>query len=100
MPRALEPASGTDLAALAAWTLATDGRSIERVIDFRDFSEAFAFMSRVALRAEQLDHHPDWRNVWRRVEIRLSTHDANGLTRLDLELAEFINRIAPPQTTT
>ena len=52
-------------------------------------------MTRVALRAEQMDHHPDWRNVWRRVDISLSTHDAGGLTRLDLELARFIDRIAP-----
>ena len=98
MPRTHEPLSPSDLATLTAWSTAPDGRSIQRVIEFADFSEAFAFMSRVAMRAEQLNHHPDWHNVWRRVEIRLTTHDAGGLTRLDLELARFIDRIAPPAT--
>lgn len=98
MARTLEALSADDLKRLPAWTLAPDGRSIRRSIDFDDFSSAFAFMTRVAMRAEQLDHHPDWRNVWRRVDIELSTHDAKGLTRLDLELAQFIDRIAPPST--
>ena len=96
MPRAHTPISAADIATLTAWALSTDGRSLARSIDFADFQEAFAFMTRVALRAEQIDHHPDWHNVWRRVDIRLSTHDANGLTHLDLELARFIDRIAPP----
>jgi 4a-hydroxytetrahydrobiopterin dehydratase len=96
MPRTLEPISPSELASLTAWTLADDGRSLSRRLEFADFPEAFAFMTRVALRAEQLDHHPDWRNVWRHVDIRLSTHDTNGLTQLDLELARFIDRIAPP----
>ena len=96
MPITLEPVSPSELASLTAWTLADDGRSLSRRLEFADFQEAFAFMTRVALRAEQLDHHPDWRNVWRRVDICLSTHDAGGLTHLDLELARFIDRIAPP----
>jgi len=96
MPRALEPLQPADLRQLTAWTVALDGRSISRTLEFSDFNEAFAFMTRVALRAEQLDHHPDWRNVWRTVEVHLSTHDAGGLTHLDLELAQFIDRIAPP----
>ncbi len=96
MVRKLSPMSASDIATLPSWTLDSDGRSLSRSIDFADFQEAFAFMTRVALRAEQLDHHPDWRNVWRRVEIRLSTHDTNGLTTLDLELARFIDRVAPP----
>jgi 4a-hydroxytetrahydrobiopterin dehydratase len=99
MPRTLEPISPAELASLTAWTLADDGRSLTRRLEFADFQEAFAFMTRVALRAEQLDHHPDWRNVWRRVDISLSTHDAGGLTHLDLELARFIDRIAPPSNT-
>jgi len=99
MPRALQPLQPSDLGQLTAWTVAADGRSIARTLEFSDFNEAFAFMARVALRAEQLDHHPDWRNVWRRVEIQLSTHDTGGLTRLDFELAQFIDRIAPPTAT-
>lgn len=96
MPRALEPLQPADFRQLTAWTVAPDGRSISRTLEFSDFNQAFAFMTRVALRAEQLDHHPDWRNVWSKVEVHLSTHDAGGLTHLDLELAQFIDRIAPP----
>lgn len=99
MARTLTPLTAADIAKLPAWQLSDDGRALARSIDFADFQEAFAFMTRVAMRAEQLDHHPDWRNVWRRVDISLSTHDAGGLTRLDLELARFIDRIAPPSNT-
>lgn len=95
MPRTLSAPSAEDIARLTAWTLSADGRAIERSIDFKDFSEAFAFMTRVAMRAEQLDHHPEWTNVWRRVDIRLSTHDAKGLTTLDLQLARFIDLLVP-----
>ena len=97
MTRNLASISPTDLATLRAWTVAGDGRSIARRLQFADFQEAFSFMTRVALRAEQLNHHPDWRNVWRQVDIVLSTHDVGGLTHLDLELARFIDQIAPPQ---
>ena len=96
MARNLSPVSRADLATLTAWTVASDGRSIARRLQFADFQEAFSFMTRVALRAEQLNHHPDWRNVWRQVDIVLSTHDVGGLTHLDLELARFIDQIAPP----
>ncbi len=95
MARTLTPLTAADITTLPAWQLSDDGRSLARSIAFADFSQAFAFMTRVAMRAEQLDHHPDWRNVWRHVDIRLSTHDANGLTQLDLELARFIDQIAP-----
>lgn len=71
-----------------------DGDSLFREFRFKDFSEAFGFMSRVALAAEAMNHHPDWRNVWNRVEITLTTHDAGGLTARDAELAERIGRIA------
>lgn len=81
------------LAALEGWTLAADGGSIRRSFAFRDFSEAFAFMTRAALAAEKLDHHPDWSNAYRTVEVRLSTHDAGGLTALDFDLAGRMNRI-------
>ena len=93
MPRSYSAPSAQDLAHLTDWTLTADGRAIERSIDFQDFSAAFAFMTRVAMRAEQLDHHPEWTNVWRRVDIRLTTHDAQGLTSLDLQLARFIDSL-------
>ena len=82
------------LAALTGWTL-VDGRdAITRTFKFADFSVAFGFMTRVALAAEKLDHHPEWLNVWNRVEITLSTHDAGGLTERDIKLAKIIDKIA------
>lgn len=81
------------LAGLQGWTLAADNGSINRVFTLRNFSEAFAFMTRVALAAEKMDHHPDWSNVYKTVNITLNTHDAGGLTALDMELAKKINRI-------
>ena len=81
------------LATLEGWALAEDEASIRRTFTFRNFSEAFAFMTRVALAAEKMDHHPDWSNVYKTVEIALNTHDAGGLTGLDFELAGRINRI-------
>jgi len=74
------------------WRVQDD--ALYRELVFKDFNAAFAFMQRVAVIAEQMDHHPDWRNVYNRVEIRLSTHDAGGITKLDFELAEAINRLA------
>jgi 4a-hydroxytetrahydrobiopterin dehydratase len=82
------------LSKLDGWTLAGDGASIQRTFVFSDFSEAFAFMTRSALAAEQFDHHPEWSNVYKTVEVTLSTHDAGGLTRLDFELAARMNRFA------
>lgn len=79
---------------LGAWE-DVDGRdAIRRRLRFGDFNEAFAFMCRVAMQAEKLDHHPEWHNVYNRVEIVLSTHDAGGLTERDLALARFIERAA------
>ena len=78
------------LAELPDWTLRGDSLAIERTFKFADFSEAFAFMTRVALLAEQADHHPEWSNVYNRVEITLTTHDAGGLTRRDRDLAKAI----------
>ena len=80
------------LAKLPEWKL-VDGRdAITRSFKFKDFSEAFAFMTRAALMAEKLDHHPEWFNVWNRVDVTLSTHDAGGLTALDIKLAEAMDR--------
>jgi 4a-hydroxytetrahydrobiopterin dehydratase len=80
------------LKVLAGWK---SGKGvIGKDFKFADFSEAFGFMARVALAAEKMDHHPDWSNVYNRVEIKLSTHDAGGVTALDLELAKKIEALA------
>ena len=78
----------------AGWTLAPDGHSIRRTFKFADFREAFGFMTQVALAAEKAEHHPDWSNVYNRVEIILSTHDAGGLTMRDFALAQEIDATA------
>jgi 4a-hydroxytetrahydrobiopterin dehydratase len=80
------------LSTLHGWTR-TKGK-LHRTFTFTDFSEAFGFMSRVALAAEKLEHHPDWANAWNRVTVDLSTHDAGGLTELDFRLAAEMNRLA------
>ena len=86
------------LADLSGWKL-VDGRdALTRTLKFADFSQAFGFMTRVALAAEKLDHHPEWSNVWNRVEITLSTHDAGGLTQLDIKLAKIIDGLATHAT--
>jgi 4a-hydroxytetrahydrobiopterin dehydratase len=79
---------------LAHWTYDETRRGIARSFRFRDFNEAFAFMTRVAMAAEQADHHPEWSNVWNRVDILLTTHSAGGLTRKDVELAKRIDAFA------
>ncbi|SDY28130.1 4a-hydroxytetrahydrobiopterin dehydratase [Jannaschia faecimaris] len=79
----------TDLTPPDGWT--PDDGSINRSFKFKNFSEAWGFMSRVALAAETAGHHPEWSNVWNRVDIRLTTHDADGLTDKDIDLARKIN---------
>jgi len=79
------------LATLPHWTLGSDGLSINRTLVFDDFAQAFGFMARVALVAEKADHHPEWFNVYNRVEIRLTTHDAGGLSQRDVALARAID---------
>lgn len=81
------------VARLPGWALRRDGLALEREFKFADFSEAFAFMTRVALLAEQGDHHPEWSNVYNRVEITLTTHDAGGLSERDVKMAEAIGRL-------
>lgn len=71
----------------AGWSMVADRDAIQKTFQFSDFNAAFGFMTRVALVAEKLNHHPEWFNVWNRVEITLTTHDAGGLSALDLELA-------------
>jgi 4a-hydroxytetrahydrobiopterin dehydratase len=90
----LTDAERTDaLAQLPEWTSRADGLAIERQLKFRDFSEAFAFMARVALLAEKHDHHPEWSNVYNRVAITLTTHDAGGLSQRDVKLARAIDAL-------
>jgi 4a-hydroxytetrahydrobiopterin dehydratase len=79
---------------LPEWKETAGGDAISRTFTFKNFSEAFGFMSRAALVAEKLDHHPEWRNVYKTVEVVLSTHDAGGLTALDLKLASAMDAIA------
>jgi len=78
---------------LQGWSLVQGREAIERSFRFRDFSEAWGFMNRVALLAESQNHHPDWSNVYNRVRIELSTHDAGGLTDNDMKLAQAINAL-------
>ena len=82
------------LKGLSGWSEAGGGDAIARKFTFRDINEAFGFMSRVALVAEKSDHHPEWRNVYRTVEVELSTHDAGGVTARDIDLARAMNVIA------
>jgi 4a-hydroxytetrahydrobiopterin dehydratase len=79
---------------LAQWSIVPNRDAITRSYQFKDFKEAFAFMTQCALMAEQMNHHPEWFNVWNRVEVTLSTHDAGGLTQLDLDLARSMDRYA------
>jgi len=94
----VETLSAAERAALSAtlpeWKLVEGRDAITRAFRFKDFSEAWGFMARVALLAEAQDHHPEWFNVWNRVEITLSTHDANGLSARDVRLAKAIDAIA------
>lgn len=82
------------LAECDGWSLARDDAAIARSFRFDDFVAAFGFMARVALIAEKMDHHPEWANVYDRVDITLSTHSVGGLTMRDIELARAINGIA------
>ncbi len=78
----------------AGWGAEAETDSLRKIWKFRSFSQAWAFMSRVALLAEKRNHHPDWRNVYNVVDLRLTTHDAGGLTRLDTEMAAAIDKYA------
>jgi 4a-hydroxytetrahydrobiopterin dehydratase len=82
------------LAKLSGWSEAKDRDAISKKFVFADFNAAFGFMTRAALVAEKLDHHPEWFNVYKTVEVTLSTHDAGGLTELDIKLAEAMNKLA------
>ena len=87
-------ASRQALARVPGWREVEGRDAIARKFLFKDFNEAFGFMTRAALVAEKMNHHPEWSNVWRNVEVTLSTHDAGGLTELDIRLAEAMDKIA------
>jgi len=78
----------------SGWKMVEGRSALQKSFKFSNFNEAFGFMSRVALMAEKMDHHPEWFNVYDRVDVVLSTHDAGGVTELDLKLAEFMNAAA------
>ncbi len=99
MPQRLTDAQrAAGLAKLPDWSMVAGREAITRRFVFTDFNAAFGFMTRAALVAEQLNHHPEWFNVWNKVDVTLATHDASGLTKLDLELATAMDRIAVSST--
>lgn len=87
----------TNVKSLDGWSVRSDGKAITKSFEFADFNEAFGFMSRVALAAEKLDHHPTWSNVYKKVDILLNSFNKNGITDLDIELARRIDAIAKAQ---
>lgn len=90
---AAERAAALPALAATGWGAAEGRDAIRKVLRFRDFNEAWGFMARVALWAEKLNHHPEWSNVWRTVDVTLTTHDAGGLSALDLRLAAKIDEL-------
>ena len=91
VPQLTEAERDEALAALPEWSLREDGLAIARELRFKDFNEAFGFMTRVALLADKHDHHPEWSNVYNRVAITLTTHDAGGLSARDVKMAKAID---------
>ena len=95
MSRPVKIGAAPALAGLPGWAAVEGGRdAIRRTYKFSDFNAAFGFMTRVALMADKLDHHPEWSNVYNRVEVTLTTHDAGGVTALDVQLARFMDAAA------
>ncbi|MBO6554681.1 MAG: 4a-hydroxytetrahydrobiopterin dehydratase [Roseitalea sp.] len=84
----------TALETLAGWTAEEDGKAVTRTFKFGTFTQAFAFMTAAALTAEKMDHHPEWFNVYNRVDVRLTTHDSGGVTALDIALAGAMDKAA------
>ncbi len=84
----------TALAALEGWSELPARNAIARTFTFKNFNQAFGFMTRSALLAERMDHHPEWFNVYKTVEVTLTTHDADGVTELDIRMAKAMNRYA------
>ena len=94
MPKLTDQERADLLPSLEGWSLVEGRDAIHKTFVFADFSEAFAWMTRVAMAAEKRDHHPDWSNSYRRVEVTLTTHAAKGLSRNDIELAQDMDRFA------
>ena len=94
MPRPPKIDVAEALRDLPGWTAVPGREAIRRAFRFQDFNAAFGFMTRVALKAETMDHHPEWSNVYNRVDVLLATHDAGGVTALDVTLARFIDAAA------
>lgn len=95
MTRPIRIGAGEALTRLPNWrALPGERDAIQRTFKFKDFNAAFGFMTRAAIKAETLDHHPEWFNVFNRVDVTLATHDADGVTALDVELAAFMDEIA------
>jgi 4a-hydroxytetrahydrobiopterin dehydratase len=95
MPQKLSAAAiDRELKKLKGWKRLKEKEAIAKSFKFKDFSAAFAFMTRAALLAEQMNHHPEWFNVYNKVDVVLNTHDANGVTKLDLALAKAMNGFA------
>lgn len=92
--RLTESELSTALAGMTDWALREDGLAISRKFKFPDFSAAFAFMTRVALLAEKADHHPEWANVYNRVDVVLTTHDAGGVSQRDVAMAKAIDALS------
>jgi 4a-hydroxytetrahydrobiopterin dehydratase len=93
-PTALTPAEvESRLKTRSDWNL--DQSKLHRLFQFENFVEAFGFMSQIAILAEKMNHHPEWSNIYSRVDVYLTTHDAGGLTELDFELADHMDRLAP-----
>ncbi|MFT6557819.1 4a-hydroxytetrahydrobiopterin dehydratase [Sneathiella sp.] len=84
------------IATLKGWKAQSGRDAIEKSFRFKSFNEAFAFMTRVALKAEKMDHHPEWFNVYNRVDVTLTTHDANGVSEKDIKLAAFMDKVGDP----
>jgi 4a-hydroxytetrahydrobiopterin dehydratase len=76
------------------WAMSADGKALEKSFRFKDFSEAFAFLTRVAMHAEKVDHHPEFASAWNKVDFRLTSHDADEVTERDVKLAEAIDALA------
>lgn len=95
MTRPVKIGADAALAKLSGWAKGEGARdAIQKTFKFKDFNAAFGFMTRVAIKADQLDHHPEWFNVYNRVEVTLATHDADGVTELDVTLAAFMDEVA------
>jgi 4a-hydroxytetrahydrobiopterin dehydratase len=94
MPRPSAIPVSQALSQLTGWTAASGKDAIEKTFIFADFKQAFGWMTRMALKAEQMDHHPEWFNVYKTVNVTLTTHDAGGVTALDVELALFMDACA------